>query len=83
MKRESELQYQGDLAAGRTLGGARKGPSLSLPAWGGLGIKSAQSSEAAGWMPKWLKKEPELAPEPEIVVRHQLINWSAWGWGVC
>lgn len=66
VKRESEQQYKDDFAAGRTLGGAKKG---GLPSWGSFGSNLGGDKKAAGkWKPKWMQPEPEPEPEPEIEI---------------
>lgn len=72
VKRESEQQYKVDLAKGRTLGGAKKGPAGWGSGFGALASSASGKKAPSAWMPKWMQPEPEPEPEPEIVeVSHE------------
>ncbi|CAN0288180.1 unnamed protein product [Ascophyllum nodosum] len=70
VKRESELKYRADLAAGTMLSSAKTG----WPNWGAASGARGSGSSPGGsppgpWVPRWAKKsEPEVTPEPEPVV---------------
>ncbi|CAM9519669.1 unnamed protein product [Laminaria digitata] len=81
VKRESEQQYKVDLAKGRTLGGAKKGPAGWGGGFGGLASSASGKKAPSAWMPKWMQPEPEPEPEPEIVEvvpdrRKQALRWA-------